>query len=545
MSPRILGLACVVPLLLCSLLMSQDKEPRRLALLIGINEYSAGSGVRKLSWAEADVEEMAKLLEDGKYRVTLLTGKDATAKRCAEEIDKIKAMKLNDTDTVLVGLAGHGQLFRVKDRDVSFFVPHDGVPKAGRLDSLLSLDELVAELQDSGAGKRFLLIDACRDVAGRGVRGESEVTFSVKSGTGVLFSCKEGEMAQEPDEFRHGLFFYHVLQRLRESNGKLKWGRLVADVVEKVPEAMPKQLAEKGAKQHPDDLSKGVAGEVVFEGKTGAQRKPGEVVEVALGKGVKMKFCWIPPGEAQLGSPKAERLAVLKQIDKTEEPDWLQSEAEEVRGKYTSKGFWLGKYPVTQEEWQTLMDENPSYFVPSQERIKKADTTDTSRFPVEQVSWDDCQKYLKNLNGKELPAALGKGSFVLPHEDEWEYACRGGKGNRRPFYFGDELNGKQANCDGNYPYGTTTKGAYLERPVAVDGKEQEGYEKEAPHPWGLCHMHGNVYQWCENLYRKDARVVRGGSWSYLSRSCRAAYRYRSAPSDCHFDVGVRVAFRLD
>jgi len=57
-----------------------------------------------------------------------------------------------------------------------------------------------------------------------------------------------------------------------------------------------------------------------------------------------------------------------------------------------------------------------------------------------------------------VPAVMGRGKFVLPHEDEWEYACRGGKGNRQPFYFGDRLNGYLSNCDGNNPYGTETKG---------------------------------------------------------------------------------------
>ncbi len=529
MSPMSFRFAWVLPVLLGALVLRHADEPRRIALLIGINKYSAGSKLRTLDYAEADVEEMAKLLKDGNYNVTLLTGDDATVERCAREIRKIKDMKLNGKDSVLVGLAGHGTLIKVMDRRGSYFIPYDGVPKLGRLESLLSIDTLVADLQESGAGTRFLLIDACRDREGITRAGEA-ATFQVKSGTGVLFSCKEGELAQEPADLKHGLFFYHVLQKFRSNEGELTWGDLVAHVTKTVPKAMPRNLADRGATQKPDDASLGVSGEVIFEGKVGAVlRKPGEVVEVSLGKGVKMKFCWIPDGKATLGSPEGEK----------------ERSNDEAEHEYTSKSFWLGKYPVTQEEWQTLIGENPSYFVPAEETIKKAEINDTSRFPVEKVSWDDCQKFLKKLNDVDLPAALGKGKFVLPHEDEWEYACRGGKGNKRPFYFGDELNGKQANCNGDYPYGTTDKGPYLERTVAVDGREQEDYEKKAPHPWGLCHMHGNVWQWCENLYSKDARVVRGGSWIHFSRYCRAAYRSRHAPSDRSSYGGVRVAFRLD
>ena len=271
-----------------------------------------------------------------------------------------------------------------------------------------------------------------------------------------------------------------------------------------------------------------------------AERKPGDVVEVEIAKGVKMKFCWIPPGKAQLGSPKAERQEVLKLIEEDKEPDWLQAEAEEVRGKYKTKGFWMAKYPVTQEEWAALMGKNPSVFVPSEETVKKAGITDTSRFPVELVTWDDCQELLKKLNEKGI-AVLGKGKLCLPHENEWEYAARGGKGNKQPFYFGDELNGMQANCYGENPYGTT-KGPYLGRTTEVGS-----YEKVAKHPWGLCDMSGNVWQWCENKYddKNNAFVVRGGSWGSSVRNCRSAYRSGFGPALRDYFVGCRVCFRLD
>jgi formylglycine-generating enzyme required for sulfatase activity len=130
----------------------------------------------------------------------------------------------------------------------------------------------------------------------------------------------------------------------------------------------------------------------------------------------------------------------------------------------------------------------------------------------------------------------------LPHEDDWEYACRGGKGNKRPFYWGDSLNGRQANCDGTRPYGAETEGPYLDRTTQVSS-----YEKEAPHPWGLCDMAGNVWQWCENRYTpgKEGRVVRGGSWYYGAWSCRSARRFGTEPGSCNHNIGFRLAFRLD
>src|SRR5206468_519820 len=126
-------------------------------------------------------------------------------------------------------------------------------------------------------------------------------------------------------------------------------------------------------------------------------------------------------------------------------PEWLASEAEGVRGKYKTKGFWLGKYEVTQAEWKTVMGDNPSYNSKDGEGKETVKGLDTARFPVEQVSWDDCQKFLEKVNARGGAANIfGKaGQFRLPHEDEWEYACRGGKGNGRAFCWGDELNGTQ------------------------------------------------------------------------------------------------------
>jgi formylglycine-generating enzyme required for sulfatase activity len=150
--------------------------------------------------------------------------------------------------------------------------------------------------------------------------------------------------------------------------------------------------------------------------------RAGEVREVEISTGVKMKFCWIPPGEAQLGSPKSERSAVMKLHGDDIEPDWLAVESEESRGKYKCRGFWLGKYPVTQAEWQAVMRYNPSSFT-------KIEGVDSNRLPVEMVSYNDCGKFLEKLNDDATMQKVfeSKGKFALLDENEWEYACRGGK----------------------------------------------------------------------------------------------------------------------
>jgi len=243
-----------------------------------------------------------------------------------------------------------------------------------------------------------------------------------------------------------------------------------------------------------------------------------------------MKFCWIPAGECQLGSPKAEQDYLVEKYLEGKRPDWLDAETESARGKYKSGGFWLGKYPVTQAEYEALIGSNPSKF--------KGDL-----LPVETASWDDAQAYMKKLNegsaGSGLRRTMGeKSKFALPHEDAWEYACRGGLGNGRAFYWGDSLDGDKANCDGNGPYGTQTKGENLKRTTEVGS-----YVTKAPHPWGLCDTSGNVWQWCDNLYTKEgsSRVFRGGSWFNDAWGCRSANRNRFDPSHRSVNVGFRLA----
>jgi formylglycine-generating enzyme required for sulfatase activity len=219
----------------------------------------------------------------------------------------------------------------------------------------------------------------------------------------------------------------------------------------------------------------------------------------------------------------------------------VDAESARFRPNYTSTGFWLGKFEVTQAEWTAMMGTNPSAF--NGKNGNAALGPDTSRFPVDSVSWHDCESFIKKLNERAEAATPVFGTrvrFALPHEDEWEYACQGGLGNDRPFHFGGELDGRQANADATVPWGALGKGTTLGRPTTVGS-----YERGHPHPWGLCDMHGNVMEWCENRYSpsEDARVLRGGSGAVPPLACRSAAR---APIDSGARGdrgGVRVCVR--
>jgi formylglycine-generating enzyme required for sulfatase activity len=178
---------------------------------------------------------------------------------------------------------------------------------------------------------------------------------------------------------------------------------------------------------------------------------------------------------------------------------------------------------------------------------------DTRGFPVENVSWESAREYCDRLTEK----LRGRGLvFRLPTEAEWEYAARGGAGNKDslPFHFQDgptaALSFRQANFNGSYPYGGGDRGTSLGRIARV--------ASYAPNRFGLYDMHGNVWEWCQDYYgpygklatNKDPvqneqqganrRVLRGGSWYYDGCDCRAAGRLGGVPSD-RDPVGFRVA----
>lgn len=256
--------------------------------------------------------------------------------------------------------------------------------------------------------------------------------------------------------------------------------------------------------------------------------KVGHAAEKATTNSIGMEFVLIPAGTFQMGSAENDREA---------------TSSEKPRHQVTiSKPFYLGKFEVTQAQWEavmgsspyTLQRSNPYYDLPGMaERLRKPTHPAT-------VSWNDAQEFIKRLNQKE-----GHDRYRLPTEAEWEYAVRAG--TTTAYSYGDDAKqlGRYAWHGEDFASGST-------HPV---GQKQ-------PNAWGLYGVHGNVWEWVQDWYDEryyasspsvdpkgpptgSGRVVRGGSWHQTATSWRSAFRKQYEPDYRGISIGFRVALSMD
>jgi formylglycine-generating enzyme required for sulfatase activity len=283
----------------------------------------------------------------------------------------------------------------------------------------------------------------------------------------------------------------------------------------RAPVPRPAAVADKapragGARPPPLDCTgaEGVSAAAVKKAQEAWAKDLGRPVEEGdeIAPGVRITFVLVPPGRFLMGSLAFEM---------------NRSDDEAPHEVTLTEPFDLGKTEVTQAQYQALTGNNPS-------RSRGAD------LPVETVSWEEAHDYAAWLTKKRGNHSV----YRLPTEAEWEYACRGGRPSSQPFGIADgrALSSREANFDGNQPYGGADKGAYL------NGTSRVGsYPANA---LGLFDMHGNVWEWCADWLgpyprgavtnptgasEGSARVLRGGGWDISGRDCRAASRGRAGP----------------
>ncbi|ERT07780.1 formylglycine-generating sulfatase enzyme family protein [Lyngbya aestuarii BL J] len=238
-----------------------------------------------------------------------------------------------------------------------------------------------------------------------------------------------------------------------------------------------------------------------------------EVMTENLGNRISLEMVKIPAGRFLMGSPKTEA---------------GRNDYEGPQHNVDVPEFFMGKYPVTQAQWQAVMGNNPSNF------------QDAGR-PVETVTWNEATEFCQKLSLR-----TGK-KYSLPSESKWEYGARAG--TTTPFYFGETITSELANYNRLSTYADEPEGIYRDETTDVG--------IFPPNAFGLYDMHGNVFEWCADVWHdnyhgaptdgsvwlngnENSSPQRGGSWDYISTFCRSAYRYNYRRDNRHYNLGFRV-----
>lgn len=366
----------------------------------------------------------------------------------------------------------------------AYLLPVDG--NSTMPGSELSTAWLYKELGEMPSAGTLVLLDACFSGArrdGQMLAAQSKGVAikpkdDVVGGNMVVFSAAQtGETAYPYMEKRHGLFTYYLLELLQEKGGYVSLGEL-SDYVSR--EVGKTSIVENDKSQTPK----------------------GQVFTV---EGVSFTMIPVKGGTFMMGA--------------TDEQGSEAESDENPAHQVTLSDFYIGETEVTQELWEAVMGSNPS-------RFKGA------KRPVEQVSWDDCQGFIQELN------ALTGQNFRLPTEAEWEFAARGGNNGIVSKYAGSSAIGRVAWYDGN------------------SGSETHDVKTKKANELGLYDMLGNVWEWCNDWkgsYSSSAqtnptgpssgsyRVSRGGGWGSHAWRCRVSNRTNFSPSYGNCDLGLRLA----
>ncbi|MBC1221800.1 SUMF1/EgtB/PvdO family nonheme iron enzyme [Nostoc sp. UCD121] len=589
------------------------------AIAIGINQYDY---LQPLNYAKRDALLMQEFLgnEAGFERIFFFSddspdvgGKSTRPNRANLRqvfLELFNKPFMEAGDNFWFFFSGHG--IRHADRD--YLMPCDGNP-ADIEETAIPINFVAERLRRCGADNVVLILDACRSLGTRAGEGIGRQTAEEARQQGVIsiFSCSPQEYSYEIDALKQGAFTTALLEGLGIQGQCATVERLNQYLQSRVPEIVsehkharqtPYVIAEPLNKSHlilvpkyatladiatlkidayqaevnknldlaeqlwirvlagasgrdtdaikaikrierlrwePQEPSspqprpiienstKGISiveknplktfqFEVVTVNAKGnitnRRNQEAKYFEEDLGNGITLEMVQIPGGTFTMGSPEREA---------------QRQDNESPLHQVTVPKFFMGKYAVTQAQYQAIMGSNPSNFK-------------GEKRPVEQVIWDEAVEFCEKLSQK-----IGK-TYRLPSEAEWEYACRAG--TTTPFYFGETITTDLVNYDGNNPYGSAPKGEDRDQTIDVG--------KFPPNSFGLYDMHGNVWEWCEDVYNSNyidaptngipwligsdnnMKLLRGGGWLFDAWDCRSAVRNSAARASRLSNVGFRV-----
>ena len=564
------------------------QEVKKIAFVVGVSEYKK-DGLPDLQFAHKDANDLADVLEGQGFSVTRLIGEEATHTQVLEAFNEflVVTSELGKQDIVLISFSGHGLqrefifLEEGKQRviEAPFYCVYDTLVSNRK--TMIPLNDIVDRLaKQSGSSNNLFLIDACRDNPTKGVKSLDGGTVSnLPSKICMLFSSSPGKKSYESLKIGHGIFTHVLLNGLRgeamNSRDEVDWLSLAAYAVSEVPRNTQTLLEDNTIVQQPN-LVGNLAGSPILATRinldktidksssleptsafhigrlwgavtpepleapfdsdsiTVARKGIGEAMGIhpSFINNAGMKFVLIPPGRFTMGwfDPKKELGIFFNQT------------YEAIHEVTITKPFFLGTYEVTQSQYLKIMGTDPSVYSRTDTDNSDEVVGESREYPVENVSWEDAQTFIKKLNDTEEDKRL---RYRLASEAEWEYACRAG--TETHFSTGTSIDNTDANFDRNF--GTE------QLPTSPIGNY-------SPNGFGLYDMHGNVFEWCNDWYSPEyysespledpsgpksgqSRVIRGGSWFESKFDCRSDSRGLLLPAKRRDFVGFRVACSIE
>ena len=570
----------ILGLSLTTLQSVHSQEPRKLAIVIGVDVYRTTSGLPPLNYAVDDAQHVSKTLRGQGYEVVEMThtvaqqpGAFTMAPNADYIRDQLKLVlghpNLGARDSVILSFHGHGvqysKLAKAKTgQEIKtpkfYFCPADctldGLETANQIEDqhhLIALDELYASLEKCKASTRLLIVDACRNDPTAPTLFRSTAASatlprlpSPPAGIAAFFSCKANERAIEDPRLAHGVFTQFLIEGLGgkadqvgengQSDGIVTLSELSAYVSNNTYSHVHKnfKLAHRPELKGDFNLTLPLAKHRVKPSSESANlhllgdnsNSPDNHVINSIG----MRLALIKAGVFMMGASYSENR------------NYVGADEVPYRCEMT-KDYYIGTTEVTQGQWESIMGKSPRV-VPH-----------GRHYPVTTVSWRDVEEFCRRLSAKE-----GR-NYRLPTEAEWEYACRGGTDTA--YYFG-----KNSSDLGDYAWFKGNRGTEGHSLIA----------KKNANPFGLYDMLGNVKEWCSDRYgpyteaprpvysletlfspsspNTEAnnlftdptgpqegvqRVIRGGSWYDDAGDCRSACRECMDENKADDLVGFRVA----